>query len=170
MVINDDLRALTFDPPNMISEPRVVLALTRGRGGVPLVMGVTDLGDDNDALLEDDGARLFDLGLGRREARFGVRVSDGPAYTALRGAHGLPLAHAFPQCAGSLLAESPTRVVDSPLGRIEVKSRIGAAAGAAAPGPHTHLLPDQLATGRSLPVGMDLPRAYLPGAVFYPNP
>ncbi|MEM6588107.1 MAG: DUF1289 domain-containing protein [Pseudomonadota bacterium] len=169
MVINDDLRALTFDPPNMMSEPRVVLAVKRGRGGLPVANGVADLGPDHDALIEHDGNRLFDLGLARSEGRFGVRVADGPAQTALQGAVGLPLSHALTQCAGPLFAESPTRVVESALGRIEVQGRIPMGSAPGEPGPHTHLLPDQLATSRALPVGMDLPRAYLPGAVFYPK-
>ena len=70
--------------------------------------------------------------------------------------------------AGPLVAESPTRVVESALGRIEVQGQIPPPDAKSPDGPHTHLLPDHLETGRALPVGMDLPRAYLPGAIFYP--
>lgn len=169
VVINDDIRALTFDPPNMISEPRVVLAVKRARGCLPVSHSVSDLGEDVGALMADAAMRLFDLGLGRKEGRFCVRVADGPAQMSLDRAAGLPLADALPQIGAPLLAESPTRVVESALGRMEVQGRIPTGTGGTEPGPHTHLLPDLLATGRALPVGMDLPRAYLPGAVYYPK-
>ncbi|MEO0372541.1 MAG: hypothetical protein AAF231_13870, partial [Pseudomonadota bacterium] len=169
VVINDDIRALTFDPPGMMSEPRVVLAVKRERGRLPVADGVNDLGDDT-PLLDDPGTRLFDLGLGRKEGRFCVRVAEGAVQEALQGAAGLPLVHALPQIGASLLSASPTRVVESALGRIEVQGKIPGQGDAVTTGPHTHLLPDHLATGRALPVGMDLPRAYLPGAVFYPKP
>ncbi|MEO0774200.1 MAG: DUF1289 domain-containing protein [Pseudomonadota bacterium] len=169
MVIDDDIRALTFDPPGMMSQPRVVLAVKRERGRVPVAQGVSDLGADT-GLMPGQGMRLFDLGLGRKEARFCVRVADGPVRQALHDAEGLPFVQALPQIAAPLLANSPTRVVDSALGRIEVEGKIPAQGDAVTAGPHTHLLPDHLATDRALPVGMDLPRAYLPGAVFYPTP
>ncbi|MEM7597021.1 MAG: DUF1289 domain-containing protein [Pseudomonadota bacterium] len=169
MVINDNLRALTFDPPGLASAPRVVLAVKREAGRLPVAPGLSDLGHDAHPLLPDTATRLFDLGLGRKEARFCVRVGDGPVASALRGASGLPLAQSLPVIATPLLTESPTRVVESALGRIEVQGTIPGPGSTVPPGSHTHLLPDQLSTQRALPVGMDLPRAYLPGAIFYPK-
>ena len=168
MVINDDVRALTFDQPKLNREPRTILAVKRERGRLPLAPGVSDLGRDADALIKETDARLFDLGLGRKEGRFCVRVTGGRAQEALGGALGLPFADALPQIGGPLVVESPTRVVESALGRIEVQGQIPPPTAKSPAGPHTHLLQDRLATERALPVGMDLPRAYLPGAIFYP--
>ena len=70
--------------------------------------------------------------------------------------------------AGPLVIESRTRIVESALGHIEVQGQIPPPDIESPNGPHTHLLLDHLETGRALPVGMDLPRAYLPGAIFYP--
>ena len=98
-----------------------------------------------------------------------MRVADGASTKALRASEGLAFATAMPRIAGPLLAESPTRVVESALGRIEVQGAILTPGGQSPAGPHTHLLPDHLETGRALPAGMDLPRAYLPGAIFYPR-
>lgn len=169
MLLNDDIRALTFDPPNSDHAQRVVLAVKRERGRLPKSDAVTCLGYDQRALMHGDGTHLFDLGLGRKEARFCVRVAEGKANTTLRKSCGLLFANALPIIANTLMAESPTRVVETALGRIEVQGRIPPPDAQSPDGPHTHLLPNHLASGRALPVGMDLPRAYLPGAIFYPR-
>jgi hypothetical protein len=167
--INDDVRALTFDAIDTPPErQRVVLAVKRGRGHPPPVQTLTDLGADGAAIDQEDRAlRLFDLGLGRKEARFCVRCAPGPALEAVSAADG-----AFPQhlsaIGPALLAESPARVIETALGRLEILTPIPPPGGTSPLGPHTHLLPDHLATGRAMPAGMDLPRAYLPGAIFYP--
>lgn len=168
MTINDNVRALTFDPPGLMEEPRIVLAVKRERGRLPVASGVSDLGLDANALLEEKSTRLYDLGIGRKEGRFCVRLGNGTAKEVLSGAQGLAFSKAMPIIAGALIAESPTRVVESALGRIEVQGQIPPPVASSPDGPHTHLLPDHLATARALPIGMDLPRAYLPGSIFYP--
>jgi hypothetical protein len=60
------------------------------------------------------------------------------------------------------------RVVETALGRAEISAPIPPPGGQSPTGPHTHLLPDHLATGRATPVGLDVPRAYLPGVLWYP--
>ena len=166
--INDDIRALTFDLPDWGREPRIVLAVKRERGRLPVASGVVDLGPDTDALVQEQNAKLYDLGLGRKEGRFCVRLGEGAAREALNGSKGLMFPQALPMIAGPLVAECPTRVVESALARIEVLGQIPPPEATSPDGPHTHLLPDHIETGRALPVGMDLPRAYLPGAIFYP--
>ena len=166
--ISDDIRALTFDPPGWEREARIVLAVKRERRRLPVASGVADLGPDIDALVQEKNAKLYDLGLGRKEGRFCVRLDKGAAQEALDGSTGLSNPQALPMIAGPLVAESPTRVVESALGRIEVQGQIPPPDATSPAGPHTHLLPDQIETGQTLPVGMDLPRAYLPGAIFYP--
>ncbi len=168
MKINDDVRALTFDPPDWTSEPRIVLAVKRERGRLTVAKGVSDLGPDAQALLHEESTKLYDLGLGRKEGRFCVRLRDGDAQRDLDSATGQGLLQALPLIGASLVAESPTRVVESALGRVEVQGEIPPPDTKSPDGPHTHLLIDHLKTGRTLPTGMDLPRAYLPGATFYP--
>ena len=167
--INDDVRALTFDPPDWERGARIVLAVKRERGRLPVASGVADLGPDTDALVQAQNTKLYDLGLGRKEGRFCVRLDRGAAQEALDSSMGLSFPQALPMIAGPLVTESPTRVVESALGRIEVQGQIPPPDAKSPAGPHTHLLPDHLETGRALPVGMDLPRAYLPGAIFYPS-
>ncbi|MEM6618765.1 MAG: DUF1289 domain-containing protein [Pseudomonadota bacterium] len=168
MTLDDGVRALTFDPPDGDTPPRIVLAVKRERGRLPVAKTLADLGPDTDALLSDGDGQLFDLGLGRREARFCVRAARGNAGAALRSAVGMPFAAALAKIGGPLLRDSPPRVVETALGRMEVTGAIPPPGGQSPAGPHTHLLPDHLATGRAMPPGMDLPRSYLPGAIYYP--
>lgn len=168
MTLGDDVRALTFDPPGMGPQPRIVLAVKRDRGRLPVADGIADLGYDQAALIAEPGSTLVDLGLARKEGRFAVRVGEGAAKDALLAQAGRSLAQALGAIAGPLISESPARVVESALGRIEVQGKIPPPTAVSPPGPHTHLLPDHIATGRAMPTGMDLPRAYLPGAIFYP--
>jgi hypothetical protein len=64
---------------------------------------------------------------------------------------------------------SPARVVESPLGRAEIYTSIQPPGGQSPDGPHAHLLPGHLASGRATPPGIDLPPVYALGATFYPR-
>ncbi len=168
--IDDHVRALTFGPTDTQAGPdRIVLAVKRSRWRHNAADRLTPLGKDLDAILsEDNDASLFDLGLGRKEVRFCVRVRPGEAHDVLSRASGSAFPANLAQIGASLLNESPARVIETALGRIEVLTPIPMPGGKSPPGPHTHLLPDHLATGRAMPVGMDLPSAYVPGAIYYP--
>ena len=168
MLINDDVRALNFDTPNELLKPHVVLAVKRDRGRLPITENVADLGEDVNPLILESAKRVFDLGLGRKEARFCVRVNEGESQKALTRCSGQSFDVALPKISLPLRYDSPTRVVETALGRIEVQGQIPTPNANSPIGPHTHLLPDHLLSERALPVGMELPRAYLPGAIFYP--
>lgn len=170
MRIDDSVRALTFEPPSTpVERSRIVLAVKRERGRPPVASCITDLGEDVTPLIDEYSKHLFDLGLNQKESRFCVRVAEGSAHSVLLSAAGQPLIPSLPTLGPVLAAESPTRVIETALGRIEIQSPIPSPGGRSPDGPHTHLLPDQLELGRAMPVGMDLPRAYLPGALFYPR-
>lgn len=168
--IDDDVRALTFYPKETpTKDVRVMLAVKRERERLEVAHLLTPLGRDCSPIAAADrDASLFDLGLGRKEARFCVRTGSGPLHDALARAAGTAFPANLPKIGPFLLAASPARVIETALGRIEVLTPIPAPTGKSPLGPHTHLLPDHLASGRATPAGMDLPRAYLPGAIFYP--
>jgi hypothetical protein len=168
MRINDDVRALTFGLPGPSASLPILLGVKQKSGIIPRANVITDLGEDTSPLLNSEEKRLFDLGLGRKEARFSVRVASGSANEALKNTMGLTFTEALPLIAGALMQASPTRVIDTAIGRIEVQGKIPSPEASSPNGPHTHLLPNELETGRSLPVAMEIPRAYLPGAIFYP--
>ena len=168
--IDDDVRALAFETKDVPPErSRIVLAVKRERGGPDVAGVLAALGPDVEAIApEDRDAQIFDLGLGRKEARFCVRVGPGQTKDVLLSATGSVFPANLPRVAPALLADSPARVIETALGRIEILVPIPQPGGQSLPGPHTHLLPDHVASGRAMPAGMELPRAYLPGAIFYP--
>ncbi len=106
---------------------------------------------------------------GEWDLRFCVRVSATDLLDTLNQASGLPLPEVL-QSAGALIAKhSPARVVQSPLGRAEIYAPIPPPGGLTPDGPHTHLRPGQLASGRATSPGIDLPPVYTLGATFYPR-
>ncbi len=136
---------------------RWAFALQRSRL-TPMPGLITDLGADRDAVRAADRDQpLVDLGLGRPGFRFAVRLAD-PALRRLARRHfGRPIFAAADLIAG-LIAAAPTRVLCSPLGRIEIDGPIDRADH---DGPHTHLLPKQLAGEQPLRTGLALPEAYV---------
>jgi len=135
----------------------MALTLHRSRF-LPMPSVITALGRDGDAL--DAAARqatLLDLGLGRPGFRFAVRLAD-PALLELARRHlGRSLFAEAPELIAALIAAAPTRVLTTPLGRVEIDGPIDRADHA---GPHTHLLPEHLAGGRLLESGLGLPEGY----------
>ena len=145
---------------------RRVLALHRSRLRGEPAGGVTELGADEDAIEPArNSERLFDLGASRSIIRFCVRTSEPPLIAALRQAGARDLFDPAIGLVPALLANSPDRVVISPIGRIEVSGPIFHRD---REGPHTHLLPEILAY-RQLPVsGFALPDGYAAGVSIFP--
>ena len=169
IVIDQWVRALAFgavDDPS----PRIALVSLREKGRPDRKSGLIDLRHDTDAI--DPTARtdrLYDLGLNRAEARFCLRLPPGVAQDTLNAALGAAFPASLSRISGAVMAAQPVRVIQIALGRMEVSSSIPAPDGRSPPGPHTHLLPDHIAIGRTKPAGMDIPKAFLPSTVFYPH-
>ena len=130
---------------------------------------LTDLGSDSESLLgRDVGGRRFDLGLGRRAARFTIPCSEDLAQS-IEPHVGTP----WPTCPRkvrmSVLAESPVRLVEAPCVRAEVDAVIPPPGGTSPAGSHTHLLPDHIAHGFDTPPTIPLPEGYVLSALFYPT-
>jgi len=149
--------------------PLIALAVPSGRAGAHGPTTLTDLGPDGDSVLSRDaGGRRFDLGLGRRAARFTIRCDA--ALSDLIAPHcGGP----WPACLGDIgmavLTASPVRVVETPCLRAEVDAVIPPPGGTSPDGPHTHLLPDHIAQGFDTPPTVPLPGGYVLSALFYPR-
>ena len=167
----DNFRALQWRDPRMPDQTRAIfIVIPRPRIDASVSGGLKIEGADNDALqTEHRNDALFDLGLGRDHMRFLVRTDKAELQHALTRAQGLPLDAVLARCGGLLMQESPTRVVDSAFGRIEVYAPIPLPGGKSPPGPHTHLLPGHLAMQRATAPSVDLPDAYALCATFYPR-
>jgi hypothetical protein len=132
---------------------------------------IRDLGPDEQALRpEERAAKLFDLGVGLGHVSMCVRTADVELTTALNKAIGQPLlSPGAAACAELMRRTSPTRVLVSPIARIEVYSAIPAAGGKSPTGPHTHLLPKLLASGRTHSANAPIPDGFQPVLGMHPR-
>jgi hypothetical protein len=129
---------------------------------------LTELGPDPVALHDEERElRLFDLGLGVPNVDYCVRTGDATLVKALRAHCGTSVVapgHALQQL---LIEASPTRVVMSPLARIEVYQAI--ARDRTPQGSHTHLLPALLHRRRTHAANLPLPPRALPLMTLHPQ-
>lgn len=130
---------------------------------------LTELGADADALRpQDRGAILFDLGLGALQADLCIRVGDADTAARLRPCTGRSLFELGNPAMGVVLEANPHRVFISRIGRIEVYQPIPPASGKSPEGPHTHILPKLLKSGRTHPATEPIPDGWIPCAHLYP--
>lgn len=164
LALHDKLRGFAFAGGGPI-----VLALPRNRATLPDAQGFTSLGADRDAVGSHHRTHeLFDLGLGRQCSRFMLRTSSAAFADAMRRHEGKTLDSLLHDAGAAILQESPHRVVDSALARIEVFTRIPLPSEKSPEGAHTHLLPSFLESNRELPAGLAIPAFACPIAIYYP--
>jgi hypothetical protein len=162
--LHDKLRAFSFG-----GEGPIVLGLPKVRSTLAVAKSLTALGADVDAIdTEHRGQELFDFGIGRQSARFCVRTDSTDLIAALRALEGQSWETALHDAGMQILAESPHRVVESALARVEVFSRIPAPGAVSPDGPHTHFLPSFLQSGDEAPAGLALPVYAQQVAIYYP--
>lgn len=169
--LSDRVRALAA-PMNVGGMTKEIVVLAVPVGGIDRRAGdgLAVLGPDREAIRPCDREdRLFDLGLGGRAAGFGVRTPDLGLARELEGRAGQRWPELLPGVGARLVATSPHRVVRVPIGRAEVFAPIPLPGDQSPDGPHTHLLPNHLAAGRETPPGLDVPAAFVPCAIFYPQ-
>lgn len=146
----------------------IALCLPEGQARLNGRAVLTEVGRDHGALrAADRGALLFDLGVPSPYFEFCVRTADPEAVARLRRYIGTPL---FGDDLGALreiAALQPQRVVCSRLARIEVYQPIAATGGATPDGPHTHLLPDLLASRLPFAADEPIPSGWIPCAHLY---
>jgi hypothetical protein len=132
---------------------------------------ITCLGPDAGALrAEDRESTLFDLGIGAGHVSMCVRTSDPELRGTLKDAEGQPLlGTSASRCSELMRRLSPARVLLSPLARIEVYAIIPAEGGKSPSGPHTHLLPKLLASGRTHSANVPIPDGLQPVLSMHPR-
>ena len=130
---------------------------------------VTELGPDNEALrAEDRAAELFDMGVGFPHLRACVRTADPALIRVLRDSCGMPLLDPANPAGMAIVHQSPHRVFVSKLGRIEVYQPIPPPDGRSPEGPHTHLLPKLLGTGRAHAATSPIPAGWVSALDIFP--
>ncbi|MGH6838142.1 MAG: DUF1289 domain-containing protein [Methylocella sp.] len=171
LTIGERVRALRLrDDDSRNGYRAIFLVVSKARVTLPVATTLTPLGRDEGAIrAECRNECWFDLGLGRDDLRFCVRASAADLLETLNHASGLPLLDLL-RVAGTLIVKhSAARVVATPLGRAEIYSPIPPQGEQSLDGPHTHLLPGHLESGRATPPGIDLPPVYALGGTFFPR-
>lgn len=133
---------------------------------------LTELGPDDEALRGIDGTGiLFDMGLAVPQCDFCIRTSDPKLLKVLRANVGLSLFDPASTAMPAILAGHPHRVALTRLGRAEVYQKIGGpdTGGVSPPGPHTHVLPKLLRTGKTHSSNTPIPLGLVPVASFHPG-
>ena len=148
----------------------VVFCLPKAEALSQRRVGLTELGPDSEAVRpQDREAILFDVGLAARNVDFCIRTADETLLAALRQACGRSVLDSGNTIMGQIVAASPHRIALSRLGRAEVYQAIGQEK--TPEGPHSHLLPKFLKSGRTHSANIPVPRGLLPCLSLYPaNP
>ncbi|WP_421707232.1 DUF6925 family protein [Algihabitans sp.] len=145
----------------------VVFCLPEVVGRGPSRQVLTPLGPDRAAIrVGDREARLFDMGLGARNIDFCVRSGDPDLVRLLERHAGESLLTPGHPAAAAILEASPHRIAVSALGRLEVYQAIGRLR--TPEGPHTHLLPKFLRSGRTHSANIPVPQGWLPVLMLHP--
>jgi hypothetical protein len=130
---------------------------------------VHELGPDSAAIRpEDRDSILFDLRLGAAQVDVCVRASTPELLSALRAGEGRSLFDITSPATAAIFKASPHRVFVTRIGRAEVYQPIPPADGKSPEGPHTHLLPKLLRSGRTHPATVPIPQDWIPCLHLYP--
>jgi hypothetical protein len=133
-------------------------------------LALTELGKDAAALRDEDrDSILFDLGLGTLQVDLCIRTSDPELLHALRAGTGRALFEPGNPAMLAILRASPHRVFETRIGRAEAYQPVPAADKQSPDGPHTHLLPKLLRSGRTHSTTNPIPQDWVPCAHLYPN-
>lgn len=128
---------------------------------------LTELGTDINAVrAADREAILFDMGLGAANVDFCIRTDDPGLLQTLRAALGRSVLDPANPVMAAILDADPHRIAISALARAEVYQPIGRTV--TPEGPHTHVLPELLKTGRTHAAGIPIPHGLLPCLSLYP--
>lgn len=130
---------------------------------------LTELGADGDALRSQDaGSILFDMGLGTLQADICIRTADPALIGVLRREAGRSLFEPGNGAMAAIVAAGPHRVFLARFGRCEVYQPIPPADGRSPEGPHTHVLPQLLRSGRTHAATEPVPEGFVPCAHLVP--
>jgi hypothetical protein len=133
---------------------------------------LAELGPDDEAIRGIDRTGiLFDMGLSLPQCDFCIRTSDPKLLAALRASLGHSLFEHDNFAMTAILTAHPHRVAVTNIGRIEVYQKIGgpATGGISPAGPHTHLLPKLLKSGRTHSANVPIPDGLVPLGSMHPG-
>lgn len=150
----------------------VALCLPEGDARRAARVVLTELGPDAAAIRSADrGAFLFDMGLALPQCDFCIRTDDAALLEILRHNAGHSLFAPGNPAMPAILKAHPHRVAVTAIGRVEVYQKIGGpdTGGVSPPGPHTHVLPQLLRSGRTHSANTPIPAGLMPLGSLHPG-
>lgn len=133
---------------------------------------LTEIGPDDGAIRGiDRTGMLFDMGLSLPQCDFCIRTTDPKLLGTLRMNLGRSLFEHGNAAMTAILTAHPHRVALTNIGRVEVYQKIGGpdTGGVSPSGPHTHLLPKLLQTGRTHSANTPIPEGLVPLGSLHPG-
>lgn len=133
---------------------------------------LAEIGPDDAAIRAVDRTGiLFDMGLGLPQCDFCIRTSDPRLLAELRAHLGRSPFEPGNGAMAAILKAHPHRVALTNIGRVEVYQKIGGpdTGGVSPPGPHTHLLPKLLMSGRTHSANAPIPEGLVPLGHLHPG-
>lgn len=171
--LTDNVRPLAYETLSGRSghwQHGVVFCLPKAHADGQCQTTLTELGPDRSAVRTGDrDAILFDMGLGAKNVDFCVRTKDPALLSLLRRAAGRSVLEPGSPIMAAIVDASPHRICISRLARAEVYQPIDKVK--TPEGPHTHVLPKFLKSGRTHSANIPVPTNHLPCLSLYPaNP
>ena len=146
----------------------VTFCLPKGDCQANHASALTELGPDSNAIqLKHRQHILFDMGLGIENVDVHIRTVDEKLIGILREYCGTQLLAGKNPAMEAIVQAGPHRVFSNPLGRMEVYQPIGITK--SPEGPHTHVLPKLLKTGRTSAPSSPIPDGLLPVLTLHPE-
>ncbi|MEP7452277.1 hypothetical protein [Phyllobacterium sp. SB3] len=133
---------------------------------------LTELGPDDNAIRGIDRMGiLFDMGLSLPQCDFCIRTTDPKLLAELRANAGRSLFEPDNPVMHTIFQTHPHRVALTNIGRVEVYQKIGGpdTGGVSPAGPHTHVLPKLLKTGRTHSANTPIPDHLMPCGFLHPG-
>lgn len=128
---------------------------------------LTELGPDAHAIKpEHKNHILFDLGLKQGFVDVMIRTNDDALIKILRESQGTNVLNKDSKAMPAIIKAGPNRIFNTAIGRLEVYQPIGIEK--SPEGPHTHVLPKLLASGRACSANIPLPEGMLPVLSLHP--
>lgn len=129
---------------------------------------LTELGPDIEAIQSKHRSHiLFDMGLDIENVNVHIRTADEELIATLRKYCGSRLLENGNPAMQAIIQAGPHRVFSNRLGRMEVYQPIGIIR--SPEGPHTHVLPNLLKTGRTSAPSAPIPKGLLPVLTLHPE-
>jgi hypothetical protein len=171
--LREGIRAVAYE---MTSKNRdqwghaIALCLRAEDCGMGRRTTIHELGPDATAIRPQDRTSiLFDLGLNASQVDVCVRTSEPEMLSALRAGEGRSVFDMGNPATAAIFRASPNRVFLTKIGRAEVYQPIPPADGRSPDGPHTHILPKLLRSGRTHPATVPIPSDWIPCLHLYPS-